>query len=215
MSSFSFCFNCFYLMQFSVCFKLYSVLTIPFSDTSIDNTPKSQSDDLKNATSLEDILDKLKPLPVAPLRLTVSRSTIFSDCVAFFKQRSFDFKKPLKITFEGEPGIDGGGLRREFFTIAIRSMLSPSATPRLFEGRNGRFLPMHNTDALRANLFKVAGRMVASSITQGGPGFPVFPLSVYSYFQNPTPDDLTEYLSQEDVVDFDHVIALTKVRIRG
>ena len=92
-------------------------------------------------------------------------------------------------------------------------MLSPSATPRLFEGRNGRFLPLHNTDALRANLFKLAGQMVASSIMQGGPGFPVFPLSVYSYFQNPTPDDQTEYLSQEDVVDLDHVIALTKVCI--
>ena len=143
----------------------------------------------------------------------MSRETIFSDCVAIFKQRSFDFKKPLKISFDGEPDIDGGGLRREFFTIVIHSMLSPSATPRLFEGRNGHFLPMHNTDALRANLFKVAGRMVASSIMQGGPGFPVFPLSVYSYFQNPTPDDLTEYLSQEDVVDLDHVIALTKVCI--
>ena len=69
------------------------------------------------------------------------------------------------------------------------------------------------TDALRANLFKVAGQMVASSIMQGGPGFPVFPLSVYSYFQNPTPDDLTEYLSQEDVVDVDQVIDLTKVHI--
>ena len=119
----------------------------------------------------------------------------------------------MKISFEGEPGIDGGGLKIEFFTIVVRSMLSCSATPRLFEGRNGRFLPMHNTYALHADLFKVAGRMVASSTMQGGPGFPVFPLSVCSYFQNPTPDDLTEYLSQEDVVDFDHVIALTKVHI--
>ncbi len=148
---------------------------------------------------------------MAPLRLTVSRATIFSDCVAFFKQRNFDFKKPLKVTFEGERAIDGGGARREFFTIAIHSLLSPKATPRLFEGRNGRFLPMHNTDALRANLFKVAGRMVASSIMQGGPGFPVFPMSVYAYFQNPTPDDLTEYLSQDDVIDLDYVIALSKV----
>ncbi len=97
------------------------------------------------------------------------------------------------------------------FTIAIRSLLLPSATPRLFEGRNGRFLPVHNTDALRANLFKVAGQMVASSIVQGGPGFPVFPMSVYVYFQNPTPDDLTEYLSQDDVIDLDYVIALSKV----
>ncbi|XP_028413666.1 G2/M phase-specific E3 ubiquitin-protein ligase-like [Dendronephthya gigantea] len=166
---------------------------------------------LNDAASLQDILKRFKPAPVAPSRLTVSRETIFSDCIAFFKQRRFDFTKPLKVTFEGEPAIDGGGPKREFFTVALRSLLSPSATPRLFEGRNDRFLPMHNTDALRANLFKVAGRMVASSILQGGPGFPHFPMSVYSYFQNPTPDDLTEYLSQDDVVDFDHVMALSKI----
>jgi hypothetical protein len=93
-------------------------------------------------------------------------------------------KKPLKVTFEGEPAIDGGGPKRE-------------------RRRNGRFLPMHNTEALRANLFKVAGRMVATSIMQGGPGFPVFPKSAYAYFQNPTPDDLTEYLSQDDVTNLD------------
>ena len=92
----------------------------------------------------------------------------------------------MKVTFEGEPAIDGGGPKRELFTITIHALLSPSATPRLFEGRNGHFLPMHNTDALRANLFKVASRIVAS-ILQGGPGFPIFPMSVYSYFRNPTP----------------------------
>ncbi len=134
---------------------------------------------------------------MAPIRLTVSRSSIFADSVSLFKQRNFDFKKPLKVTFEGEPAIDGGGPRREFFTIVLRQLLSPSTNPRLFEGRNNQFLPMHNTDALRANLYKVAGRIVATSITQGGPAFPVFPKAVYIYFQNPSPNDLTEYLKQD------------------
>ena len=150
---------------------------------------------------------------MAPIRLTVSRSSIFADSVSLFKQRNFDFKKPLKVTFEGEPAIDGGGPRREFFTIVLRQLLSPSTNPRLFEGRNNQFLPMHNTDALRANLYKVAGRIVATSITQGGPAFPVFPKAVYAYFQNPSPNDLTEYLKQDDVVDIDYLDALSKVRM--
>ena len=72
---------------------------------------------------------------------------------------------------------------------------------------------MHNTDALRANLYKVAGRIVAASVLQGGPGFPFFPKAVYTYFQNPRSDDFTEYLSQDDVVDHDYLDALVKVEV--
>lgn len=151
--------------------------------------------------SLKDVLEELRPLTGSPTRVTVSRFSIFADSIACFKQRNFDLKKPLRVTFEGEPAIDGGGPKREFFTILLREFLSPSATPRLFEGRNKQFLPMHNTDALRSNLYKVAGRIVAASITHGGPGFAVFPKAVYAYFQNPRPNDLVEYLSHEDVVD--------------
>lgn len=55
-------------------------------------------------------------------RLTVSRSSIFADSVSHFKQRNFDFKKTLKVRFEGEPAIDGGGPKREFFTITLRAL---------------------------------------------------------------------------------------------
>ena len=141
----------------------------------LDTIPKSQLSELNDDTaSMQDILKRLRPSPDAPIRITVGRSTIFSDCVAFFKQRSFDFRKPFKVTFEGEPAVDSGGPKREFFTIAIRSLLLPSASPRLFEVRDGHFLLMHNTDALRANLFKVAGQLVASSIIQGDRGFQSF-----------------------------------------
>ena len=137
---------------------------------------------------------------------------MFEDSIAYFKQRNFDFNVPLKITFENEPAIDGGGPVREYFTLLTRNLLSSSTTVRLFEGRNSCFLPIHNTDALRSNLFKVAGRMVAASVCHGGPGFPVFSKGIYSYFQNPNPDDLSAYISKEDVVDIDVVEALQKVQ---
>jgi hypothetical protein len=41
--------------------------------------------------------------------------------------------------------------------------------------------PIHNADALRAHLFKVAGKVVASSIVNGCPGFPYFPPAAYTY----------------------------------
>ena len=73
------------------------------------------------------------------------------------------------------------------------------------------FLPMHNTDALRSNLYKVAGRMVASSIMQDGPGFQNYPIGLYKYFQKQEPNDLIDYIGKEDVVDVDCLVALTKV----
>jgi hypothetical protein len=73
----------------------------------------------------------MRPIPGAPKRLTISRASVFEDSVALFKQRDFDFTVPIKITFEGEPAIDGGGPVQEFFTILMRELMSPSLTVRL------------------------------------------------------------------------------------
>ena len=116
----------------------------------------------------------------------------------------------LKITFENEPAIDGGRPVREYlpFSHEICYLLQ-----QLFVySRTKPFLPIHNTDVLHSNLFKVAGRMVAASVCHGGPGFPVFSKGICSYFQNPNPDDLSAYISTEDVVDIDVVEALQKVQ---
>ena len=97
----------------------------------------------------------MRPTPGARQRLIINRSSVFEDSIAYFKQRELDFSTPIKITFEGEPAVDGGGPVREFFTILMRELLSTSLTVRLFEGKDHCFIPIHNTDALRSNLFKL------------------------------------------------------------
>ena len=92
-----------------------------------------QSDDSVAGESLCEILKQMRPTPGAPKRLTISRASVFEDSISLFKQRDFDFTVPMKITFEGEPAVDGGGPVREFFTILIRELLSPSLTVRLFD----------------------------------------------------------------------------------
>ena len=52
--------------------------------------------EFKENISLKDLLEELRPFPVAPTRLTVSRSSILSDSVSIFKQKSFDSKSHLK-----------------------------------------------------------------------------------------------------------------------
>ena len=154
----------------------------------------------------------MRPTSGAPRRLTISRASVFEDSVALFKQRDFDFSVPIKITFEGEPAVDGGGPVRQFFTILLRELLSPSLSVRLFEGKDFCFIPIHNTDALRSNLFKVAEKIVTASVCHGGPGLPVFPKPVYSYFKDPNPDNIIDEISKEDVVDMEVIEAINKVK---
>ena len=57
--------------------------------------------------------------------------------------------------------MDGGGPMREYFALLLKVLVSSLSCVKLFEGRKHALLPMHNTDALRGGLFKVAGRMIA------------------------------------------------------
>ena len=163
--------------------------------------------------SLAELLKRAFPhSAVAPKRIVISRGSILSDSIALFKQRDFDFNSPVKITFEGEPAIDGGGPKCEYFTLLLRELLSASSAIHLFEGKDGKYLPLHNSDALRSKLYLVAGRMVATSIINGGPGFPHFPQAVWQYIMCQDTDIVTEHLTKDDVVDYEVIEAINKVK---
>ena len=70
---------------------------------------------------------KLAPTNLIPHRLSVDRKSIFEDSVSLFKKSSFDFRSPV-IVFENEPAVDGGGARREYFTLLLKSLVSPTNT---------------------------------------------------------------------------------------
>jgi hypothetical protein len=72
-------------------------------------------------------------------------------------------------------------------------------------------MSIHNTDALHSNLFKVAGKMVTASVCHGGPGLPVFPKAIYSYFQDPNPDDVIDEIAKEDLVDMEVIDTILKL----
>ena len=49
-------------------------------------------------------------------RITVRRCHIFEDAMVAIR-RGFDEQKHLKVIFIGEPAVDDGGPRREFFVL--------------------------------------------------------------------------------------------------
>mmetsp|Transcript_13682 Transcript_13682/g.26535 ORF Transcript_13682/g.26535 Transcript_13682/m.26535 type:complete len:829 (-) Transcript_13682:59-2545(-) len=57
------------------------------------------------------------------LVLRVRRDNLIQDALTNLQNRdSRDFKKPLKVKFEGEEGVDEGGVQKEFFQLLIHEL---------------------------------------------------------------------------------------------
>ncbi|RWS05224.1 putative E3 ubiquitin-protein ligase HECTD2-like protein, partial [Dinothrombium tinctorium] len=56
------------------------------------------------------------------LNLNVRRSHLVSDSLHEIARKQSDLKKKLKVTFIGEPGLDMGGLTKEWFLLLIRQI---------------------------------------------------------------------------------------------
>ena len=131
----------------------------------------------------------------------MSRTDVMSDAISFFKSVGYDPKREFRIRFENEPPVDGGGPKREFVSLLLREFLSPSAPIRLFEGPQGRYLPMHNMDALMGGLFNIAGQIIAASALQGGPRFSCLANPVYTYLVTSSLDRVLDDINVTDLSD--------------
>lgn len=69
-------------------------------------------------------LDKGKVIDVY-LKVRVRRSNISSDSLQSIKEHQGDLFKSLKVEFVGEPGIDAGGLRKEWFMLLTKTLFDP------------------------------------------------------------------------------------------
>ncbi|KAK2167348.1 hypothetical protein LSH36_29g07011 [Paralvinella palmiformis] len=56
------------------------------------------------------------------LNLSVRRSHLVSDSLNEISRKQHDLKKKLKVTFHGEPGLDMGGLTKEWFLLLVRQI---------------------------------------------------------------------------------------------
>uniref|UniRef100_T1J0Y5 HECT-type E3 ubiquitin transferase n=1 Tax=Strigamia maritima TaxID=126957 RepID=T1J0Y5_STRMM len=56
------------------------------------------------------------------LNIQIKRSHLVLDSLHEIAKKQKDLKKKLKVTFEGEPGLDMGGLTKEWFLLLIRKL---------------------------------------------------------------------------------------------
>ena len=58
--------------------------------------------------------------------LEVSRENIIDDTLNQLVYNEQDLKKPLKVQFIGEEGVDEGGVQKEFFQLIIKQLFDPA-----------------------------------------------------------------------------------------
>ena len=69
------------------------------------------------------------------LHFEVHRNNLLEDSISQLCKTKASLKKPLRIAFAGEVGIDEGGIKNEYFQLITKEILNPYL---------GMFLPKHN-----------------------------------------------------------------------
>lgn len=98
-----------------------------------------------------------------PLRISVRRAYVLEDSYNQLRLRpSPDLKGRLNVQFQGEEGIDAGGLTREWYQLLSRVIFDKGALLFTTVGNNATFQPNPNSVYQTEHLsyFKFVGRVV-------------------------------------------------------
>lgn len=103
----------------------------------------------------------------SPLRISVRRAYILEDSYNQLRMRSTqDLKGRLTVHFQGEEGIDAGGLTREWYQLLSRVIFDKGALLFTTVGNESTFQPNPNSVYQTEHLsyFKFVGRVVSTRV---------------------------------------------------
>ena len=135
-------------------------------------------------------------------RIFIVRGDFWKTASTAFKRASFDVSKHIKVIFVGEPCEDFGGPLLEMFTLLIHYI--PLCG--LFEGREGHYIPVHNTSRLNNGEYYTTGKMIATALVHGGRAPHCFSTSFAEYIvygqvkTNPDPQDIPDFVVKEKIL---------------
>jgi len=125
------------------------------------------------------------------LLIRVHRDNIIQETLMQLAAHLEDLKKPLRVQFIGEEGVDAGGVRKEFFQVLTRQLLDPAYG--MFKHDEETNTIWFNQDTLEANLeFELIGILLGIAIYNSVIIDVQFPKVVYKKLLDikPTLDDL-------------------------
>jgi len=105
------------------------------------------------------------------LDLTIDRNNFFEDAFKQLEQISpAEFKRKLNIKFQGERGIDAGGVTRDFYSKISQTMFDPATGLFKLFSNGVSFHPdprSTNQGPNHVKYFRFIGRMVGKAISDG------------------------------------------------
>lgn len=98
------------------------------------------------------------------LILEVDRNNLIRDTLAHLQTKNgSDFKKPLKIKFKNEDGVDEGGVKKEFFQLIIEELFDPQYGMFQYMEETRTFWFRHHSTASRGD-FELIGIILGLAI---------------------------------------------------
>lgn len=128
------------------------------------------------------------------LCITVRRRHIWKDAKLVLSRGNNVYSRGIRAMFVSEAAVDDGGPTREFFRLALSGIAQNNS---LFDGCGQRRVARHNLVELQGNSYLIVGRLIALSLTYGGPAPQFFATIVAEYLLSINP--LT--VAIEDVPD--------------
>ena len=115
----------------------------------------------------------------------------------------------MKVTFEGEDGIDAGALSAEFFTLLLKILFSEKVG--LFHGSAGRLWPCHDVTSLRRRTYRTAGTIVAHALIQSAVSFPFISEAFYACIISGQDEYIMPFLTVEDIPEGETKLVIQEV----
>ena len=158
---------------------------------------RQQISAMQNATQFWGTIPVVTPLDLF-LIIQVDRNNLIGDtfqAIASLKNPDLELKKPLKILFKNEPGVDEGGVQREFFELIIQELFDEKRG--LFTNNKDVFwFNTEGTDPAALQAYYLAGIVFGLAIYNGNLLNVRFPLVVYKKLRGLN-------LSMQDLKDLD------------
>ncbi len=130
------------------------------------------------------------------LMFEVRREHILDDALRVISKPNMkeQYQKPLRVIFAGEPGVDEGGVRKEFFQLLTRSLFDPAYG--MFTFNEKHVLYYINGLSHEPNInFELIGILMGLAIYNNIILDVSFPMAIYKLllFEEPDFDDLREW----------------------
>ena len=131
--------------------------------------------------------------------LKVSPNEVFEDILAHFKSSTLDPLSTLRISYDGQPAADTGGVLHQCFSDAFQRFSEKWFTE---TGTPYSRAPLFRSDILLSKIFMYLSRMIAYSVLQYGLGFPLFSRAVYEYICSGSISNSLPFLTIENIGDW-------------